>query len=142
MIYNSDCTVIDYLADLQDREPLHNLQRFINSDGDKTMCLLYDVPKDKQVLVILYKAPFKFNEGDNKLTLYAHPDMQILMKHFRMWFEATKEDTDEYGALLDILNFLYNEWYKKQDKIRSDFTGDLRGCRFMCSGSPSFFKTR
>ena len=117
MICNSDCTIIDYLADLQDCEPLHNLQGFINNDGDKTMCLLYDVPEDKQVLVILYKAPFKFNEGDNKLTLFAHPDMQALMKYFSTWFDTIKDEKNpEYGALLDINCLLRNQWYLNHKK--------------------------
>jgi hypothetical protein len=120
MIFNDDCAVIDFLCDLQDREPLHSLQRFINSDGEKTMCLLYDVPKDGLILVILYMAPFRFNEGDNKLTLYAHPDMQVIMKHFKTQWDATPPETPEYEALMDIVNFLYNENYKRYDKRRRD----------------------
>lgn len=120
MIYNDDLQIIDFLSDLQDREPLHSFQKFIDTKQYDTMCLLYDVPKDDLVLVILYMAPFYFNEAPNKLILFAHPDLQALIKYFTDWFDATPEDKPIYGALLDINCLLRNQWYLNKKKCRTD----------------------
>jgi len=121
MIYNDDAQIIDFLADLQDREPLHSLQKFIDVKKYDTMCLLYEVPKDNLVLVLLYMASFDFNEKPNKLALFAHPDMQVLIQYFTTWFDAIKDESDpEYGALLDINCLLRNQWYLNQTNRRID----------------------
>lgn len=125
MIYNNDCAVIDFLADLQDRKPLKALQRFIDFGNQQSIGLLYNCPPDDLVLVILYKAPFGFNEGTNKLMLYAHRDIMALIRYFKAWFEATSKDNKAYfDALKDITSLLYNQWIEEQEKpSRSDLPG-------------------
>ena len=79
IIYNNDMAVIDFLADLRDREPLKALQRFIDFGNNQSICLLYNCPQDNLVVLILYKSPFEFNEGSNKLMLYTHNELQPLI---------------------------------------------------------------
>jgi hypothetical protein len=57
----------------------------------------------------------------NKLSLFAHPDMQALIKYFGAWFDATKE---KEGPIIDALHeinyLLRNQWADNQEKLRRD----------------------
>lgn len=116
IIFNDDVRVIDYLADLQDREPLKALQRFINYSHQEPICLLHNCPLDGIVLLILYKAPLDLNEVPNKLILYAYDDLVGMCMYFKRWIDNTKEGNEDRKALNDILRLLYTEWTNQQDE--------------------------
>jgi hypothetical protein len=80
-IYNNDVAVLDYLADMPDRNLLKQLQRFINYGNNEPNCILH-----KGILgytLLLYKAPFGLNTGDNNLTLYFHSRLSALCVYFK-----------------------------------------------------------
>jgi len=125
IIYNNDVAVLDYLADLQSREPLKQLQRFINFSRMEPHCILAKCTPDKVTILILYKPPFDMNEGDNKLVLFIHDDLRELCKYFTRWVDNTTEGNKEMRkALDDILRLIYYEWAITQDKdVQADFLG-------------------
>jgi hypothetical protein len=115
-IYNDDCAVIDFLADLIDRKPLTQLQNFINWSNQGPHCILANCPIDNVVVLILYKADIELNDPQNKLILFIHEDIAVLCKYFKNWCDNTSKDNKVLSkALNDILRLLYIEWAKNQD---------------------------
>lgn len=125
LIYNDDVAIIDFLADLTDREPIHGLQKFVNYTRRQPVCLLYNCPFDDVVLILLYKAPLGFNEDDNKLMLFIYDDLRGLYSYFNRWINQTAQtDRNAYGALSDILNAIEHEMTKIRDKnTQTNFIG-------------------
>lgn len=117
ILYNNDIAVLDYLADLHDREPLKQLQRFLNFTRREPHCILAKCAGDDVVVIILYKPPFEMNEEPNKLVLFIHDDLRGLCRYFKRWAENTAEGNKELRkALDDILRLLYMEWAMTEDE--------------------------
>jgi len=125
IIFNDDVKIIDFLSDMHDRAPLKALQRFVNYSHQEPVCLLHNCPKDDMVVLILYKAPLGFNQGTNKLILYAYVDLIGLYSYFHRWIDRTKEtDKEVFGALNDILGLISHELYEQSnDNVQLDFLG-------------------
>lgn len=125
LIYNDDVAIIDFLADLTDREPIHGLQKFVNYTRRQPVCLLYNCPFDDLFILLLYKAPLDFNEPPNKLTLFAYDDLKGLYSYFNRWINQTANgDGRLRGALGDILNTIGHEIVKLNDKdVQADYLG-------------------
>ena len=116
IIYNSDIDVIDFLSDLEDREPLKQLQRFIDFGNHLPNMILHKQDSGLFTL-ILYLAPFGLNENGNKLTLFAHDDLIAMANYFRRWREnAPIEDKELYKSLTEIKSFLFCAWQENNDK--------------------------
>ena len=110
IIYNDDCAVINFLSDLTDREPLRQLQRFIDFGNHLPNMILHKQDSGLFTL-ILYLAPFGLNENGNKLTLFAHDDLIAMANYFRRWREnAPIEDKELYKSLTEIKDFIFNTW--------------------------------
>lgn len=117
VIYGNDCAVLDFLCDLNTREVIIGLQHFIDDSKGNPGCFLSNCVWDSMVVMILYKDPFGFSEGDNNLTMYADNDLQGLIKYFKNQLDNTSPDAGNiYKALNDINRLLYREWVKQEDK--------------------------
>jgi hypothetical protein len=128
IIYNDDVQIIDFLADLKDREPIHSLQRLVDFGNRQPITLLYNCAMDSIVVVILYKAPFELNKGDNKLMLYADNNLRGLCGYFRRWMDMTPESNKVFCKALDeivhLLFYQLHKWSLYHDKnTQSDFIG-------------------
>jgi len=125
VLFNDDCAIIDYLADLIDREPIHGLQRFVNYTRCQPVCLLYNCPFDDLFIILLYKAPLDFNEPQNKLTLFAYDDLRGLYSYFNRWINQTANGNAKVRlALGEIIDTIGHEIVKMNDKnTQCDFIG-------------------
>lgn len=122
-MYNNDVAIIDFLADLADKEPIRGLQKFIDITNKQPVCLLYSCPFDNVYVVIMYKAPFDFNDGDNKLMLFVYDNLAGLYRYFERWGEQLTKY--EQGAINDILRTISYELSKMYDieNTQADFLG-------------------
>ncbi len=115
IIYNNDCEVLDYLADLHDRAPLRQLQRFLDYSRREPHCILANCPLDGVVVLIVYKTPLQFNEKPNDFILFIHPSLHELCKYFKRWVD-NEPDREIRKSLDDILHLLYFQWAQSQDE--------------------------
>jgi len=106
-IYDNDCDILDFLADIPDRSILIQLQKFINYGNHEPNAILH---KDLQgwVILVLYKAPFGMNTGTNKLTLFYHTSLPLMSLYFKRW----RDNTNPFNKLLvkaltEITELLY-----------------------------------
>ena len=117
VIYNDDCAILDFLADINSRRVIHDLQVFIDDAKGLPGMLLHNCQFDDMVLLILYKSPFGFNDDGNNLILYADKSLRNLIKYFKNQLEHTSEGTGEiFKALDDITRHLYFTWASEQDE--------------------------
>ena len=111
IIFNDDIAIIDFLADLQDRTIIRHLELLIKEADDKTAMSLYNSVADHMVILLVIKEPFGFNEGDNKLVLYADNDLYGLCHYFKRLLEHTAKDKGAiYTAIEDITAYLFLKW--------------------------------
>ena len=121
-IYNNDVAILDILADMPDRALLKQLQTFINFGNHEPNAILHKGITGYTLL--LYKAPFGMNTGDNKLTLYYNSSLAVLCGYFKRWRNmTTREDKDLFKALIEITYLLY--YYQIIDNENTP--GDFRG---------------
>jgi hypothetical protein len=126
IIANNDCTVLDFLADLLDREPIHSLQRFINYSNQETNYIFHLSEMDEMAILILYKAPFGINKNDNRLIIFAWNDLRGLCTYFQLWLDVISEKDDRrlYDALKDITCLLTYQLALEHDKnAQTNFMG-------------------
>jgi hypothetical protein len=114
IIKNDDVKVLDFLADLKDREPLRALQRFINFGNHQRIGLLFNCHLDNLVVLVLYMMPLPTaTTRDNKLTIFADRELVFLAKYFLHWLDSTKEtypeQKDVIKALQEINDLLYSQ---------------------------------
>ena len=115
VIYNDDCAIIDFLSDLQHRAVITHIQEAMIK-VPHSGCILHNCPEDNIVVLILWNSPFNFNDGDNKLILYADNTLLGLIKYFKKLFDNTSKDTGAiYDALEDITRLLYWRWGEEED---------------------------
>jgi hypothetical protein len=115
VVYNDDCAIIDFLSDLQHRAVIKHLQDAMIR-VPHSGCLIHNCPEDSMVVVILWNSPFGFNDGDNKLILYADNTLLGLIRYFKKLLDNTSKDTGEiYDALEDITRLLYWRWGEEED---------------------------
>src|ERR1035437_5599666 len=84
----NDVEIIDFLSDMRDREPLHQLQRFINEDNHVANAIVHK-STDGIYTLILYKAPLGIRDEKNTLTLFVHNNMSQMCAHFKRWLDMT-----------------------------------------------------
>lgn len=121
-IYDDDVAILDYLADMPDRALLKQLQTFINFGNHEPNCILHKGVSGYTLLI--YKAPFGLNKGDNKLTLFTHRDLPVLCDYFLRWRMMTNPfDKKLHKALTEIIDLLFYHRIKEQDNTQSDLLG-------------------
>jgi hypothetical protein len=128
VIYDNDVEIIDYLADLLDREPIHALHRFVSFGKRENACLLHNCKMDEQVILILYKAPFGINQGWHRLTMYSSANLRSLCAYFQRWTDVVseKDNKDMHDALVDVVSLLNYQWACEQDEkdnVQANFLG-------------------
>jgi hypothetical protein len=125
IIYDNDCAILDFLADLWTRKSVRDLQNFIDDSKGLAGCLLINCELDNIMVLILYKSPFDFNGGDNNLIMYADNDLQSLIKYFKNQLAYTPPEAVRiYCALNDITRLLYWEWAQQEDmNTQTSFLG-------------------
>lgn len=126
IIYDDDIQIIDFICDLQCRDfVLHDLESQVKELKDKPACILYNCDKDNIVVLILYNAPFGFNEGDNTMIMYADNSIRGLIKFFKNQLEHTSPDAGIiYHALTDINQLLYWKWIQyEEENTQTNFMG-------------------
>jgi len=117
IIYDNDLAILDFLCDLQDRKAINGLQKLVDDSKELSGMLLINCPLDNMVVLLLINSPFKFNEGDNKLIMYADTSIQKLAGYFKKILVNTSKDVGAiYCALDDITRYLYFTWTSEQDK--------------------------
>jgi hypothetical protein len=120
IIYDNDSAILDFLCDLNSRHSIRDLQQFIDDSKGNPGCLLINCKNDWMVVLVLYKSPFGFSEGDNTLIMYADNDLQGLIKYFKNQLGHTSPETGKiYNALDDITRLLYWEWVKLEEENTS-----------------------
>ena len=125
IIVNDDVTIIDILADMTDRRLLKQLQTFINYGNHQPNFILHKGITGYTLL--LYKAPFGMNIGDNKLTLFFHHNLTVMCDYFKRWRDmeagAENHQKDLLKALIEITNLLYYYRINDNEDVQSDFIG-------------------
>jgi len=107
IIYNDDAKVIDFLADLSDRNPITTLQRALDGDPSMRCCFVSYYREEKISVVLMCNAPFDLNEGDNVLMLFIHADIPPLYAYFSRWMANTEySESDQRMALKETLTLL------------------------------------
>jgi hypothetical protein len=116
IIFDDDIRIIDFLSDLIDRSIVRSLDRFVIDSKGMPGIFLTNCPFDSLVVLILYKSPFDFNNKDNNFIMYAHNDLQSMIKYFKKILGETSPETKEiYEAVRDITNLLCWEWCKLEE---------------------------
>ena len=118
IIYDDDMAIIDFIADLQSRSLiLPDLEIQVRKIGDAPACILYNCESDDIVVLILYNSPFGFNEGGNKMIMYADNTLRGLIKYFKNQLDHTSPDAGNiYYALSDINQLLYWRWVQYEEE--------------------------
>lgn len=125
VMYDDDVAIIDFMADLTDKQPIRGLQKFVNYSNQQPVCLLFNCPFDDLFLVLLYKAPLRLNKEDNRLVLFAYDNLVGLYTYFDRWLKQTTEtDGNVYGALSEVLGAIAYELEKIHERnTQADFLG-------------------
>jgi hypothetical protein len=125
VMYDDDVAIIDFMADLMDKQPIRGLQKFVNYSNQQPVCLLFNCPFDDLFLVLLYKAPLRLNKEDNRLVLFAYDNLVGLYTYFDRWLKQTAEtDGNVYGALSEVLCAIAYELEKIHERnTQADFLG-------------------
>lgn len=111
MIINDDCKILDFLADLQDREPIKGMDNFLKWGDGGFLALYYDCPLDGMCILLLYKSPFDSKKSDDKWILYYTKDIRSMYKYFKSWLNVNIEFQDEItAALSQITHLLIEVW--------------------------------
>lgn len=125
IMYDDDIKIIDYIADIKDKEILIEMDRMyeqIRKGNIHNFAFLYNVQPQPLVILILCNAPFNLNTGHNKLMLYAHSECRILATFFRANLERTEQHNSMYIPLNQITRMLYLHYADKDgQKALSDF---------------------
>ena len=118
IIYDDDMAIIDFIADLQSRSLiLPDLEIQVRKIGDAPACILYNCEYDDIVVLILINSPFGFNEGGNKMIIYADNTLRGLIKYFKNQLDHTSPDAGNiYHALSDINQLLYWRWVQYEEE--------------------------
>jgi len=126
IIYDDDVRIIDFIADLQCRSLiLRDLEIQFERLKDKSACMLYNCEIDGVVILILYNSPFDFNEGDNKMIMYAENSIRGLIRYFKNQLDHTSPELGNiYHALTDINQLLYWRWVQyEEENTQKNFLG-------------------
>ena len=116
IIFNNDVAILDFLCDLRERKAIRGMQKLVDDSKDLSGMLLINCPLDNMVVLILVNSPFGFNEGTNKLMLYADNSLRGLAKYFKnLLVNTSKAKGDIFHALDDITHYLYFTWANEQD---------------------------
>ena len=119
---NDDESIINFLSDLKDREPLHTLDESVKTY--KSICLLYNCPLDGLVILLLYNAPLEFNDEPNKFVLFIYDNLCGLKVYFENWMRQLKDgDTKSLKALNVITNLIDKEIDIQMKKTVRDLHG-------------------
>jgi hypothetical protein len=111
LICDSNVRILDFLADLHDREPLRGMDRFLKWGNNGSMLLLYDCPLDDMVILLLYKSPFTPRKSKDRWMLYYTKDIRSMYKYFKSWLNVTYENHDDRtAALTEITRLLIDTW--------------------------------
>ena len=122
VMFNDDESIINFLADLKDREPLHTLDESVKTY--KSICLLYNCSLDGLVILLLYNAPLDFNDTPNKFVLFIYDNLCGLKLYFERWMEQLKEgDVKSFKALNTIVNLIDKEIDIQMKKTVRDLHG-------------------
>lgn len=126
-LYNNDEAIINFLADLKDREIIKEIDltnKFAKEKSLQNYALVIKVKTESMIVLLLYNPPFELNHGDNKFVLYAYNDLQGLCKYFRTWIGniSAKNNPVIFNALEEITKLLYFHWVREKDKaISADY---------------------
>ena len=125
IIFNNDVAILDFLCDMQDRKAIRGMQKLVDDSKELHGMLLINCPLDNMVVLLLINSPFGFNEGDNKLMLYADNSLRGLAKYFKnLLVNTSKAKGDIFHALDDITRYLYFTWVSEEDKdTRANYLG-------------------
>jgi hypothetical protein len=114
--------VLDYLADMTDRAVVRQLQASINYGNHEPNAILHKDIRGHHTL-LLYKAPFGFNKGNNNLILYSFGSLPDMSQYFKRW----RDNTNPFNKLLvkaltEITEILYfHRLHEEEDSTPSGY---------------------
>jgi hypothetical protein len=109
LIVNNDMAVIDFLADLEDRQDIHVLTECLEMDKSFRTCFVTYHSKEKLITVILANDPFGLNENSNILTLFytTSDKLSRIGNYFIDWLRITDySEMQKRIALREIIDAL------------------------------------
>jgi hypothetical protein len=110
VLWDNDDLIIDYLADLNDRDPIHVLQFAVDNYGDTEMCLVRKSVFDDKFIVILWKSKLGYNMPGNNLILFAHPDLKVIISYFcQIMGTIPYNEPIKRGIIQEILSTLQDQ---------------------------------
>lgn len=103
ILLDNDMQIVDFLADLHERSILPFIDKAI-TEGKESICLVANCDEDHLFVVILYNAPFELDVHNNKLMLFAHSDIRVILKYFCEYMGTIDYEKHEIRlALKDII---------------------------------------
>lgn len=117
---NDDLAILEYLADLEDRNPIRTLEMLLQENRKKQYFIIDYHKKEKFITILLYNAPFEVNENGNVLMLFVHNDLTIIADYFKRLMGITDyKDKEKRTAVRQVLNLIdyylqnHEELFKK-----------------------------
>ena len=127
LIANNDMAIIDFLADLEDRSPIHTLNKYLTKQKDLRSCIVCYHKKEELITILLSNDPFGMNTPGNILTLFYAPANNIdkVMRYFADWLSIIDySEKPKRAAVRDVVNLLINCKDKiERQNTQTDFMG-------------------
>jgi len=126
ILYNDDAGIIDFMADLQDRQPIKALEKDLVDNKKKTVMYLCWHKDEKIYTLLLVNDPFQFNEGNNILMLFVHNKISLLYNYFNNWLENEDyQNMIKRTALMQILAYInkFNDLHTQHENTQTNQMG-------------------
>jgi len=105
---NDDLDILDFLADLENRNPIILLDRLLKENEiGQYFILIERHHKEGITTVLLVNPPLDINKNGNILVLFAHPYEETIRGYFRRLMEVTPyEEKKKRIAIRQTLNII------------------------------------
>lgn len=105
---NDDQDILDFLADLENRNPIILLDRLLKENRTEKYFILMDRHhKEGITTVLLINTAFDINENGNILMLFAHPYSETIQGYFKRLMEITPyEEKNKRIIIRKVLNVI------------------------------------
>jgi hypothetical protein len=124
VLWDDDCLILDYLADLIDRDPIHCLQFAVDHYGDTSLCLVRRSILDDKFIVILWKSELNYNMPGNNMILFAHPALTTIISYFcQIMTTIPYSEVKKRRIIQEILSTLQDK--KEQIEYRETQTNHM-----------------
>ena len=121
VVCNDDCAIIDFLAELNDRDAIlrniDDLNNRIKEENLKNFMFLIKAKHDNLIILIICNPTFVKLDKGNKYILYSHTSLRQLCIFFaRCQDTINPSETEILEQIRDIYSYLTYQWAQEQDK--------------------------